>query len=111
MMMIYIDSANSKLIVGRFILCEGLNTRAALSELRCTCSDTSVLSASHLLKSLICSLSICSLVVDIRVSDFTGLDRPPCLWHSGQQDPKCACFLSGGRGGASSSLFRCCFCQ
>lgn len=63
------------------------------------------------LKSLICSLSIRSLVVDIRVSDFTGLDRPPRLWHSGQRDPKCACFLSGGRGGASSSLFRCCFCQ
>lgn len=45
--MIYIDSANSKLIVGRFILCQGLNTRAALSEVRCTCSDTSVLSAGH----------------------------------------------------------------
>lgn len=47
MMMIYIHSANSKLIVGPFILCEGLSTRAALSEPRCTCADTFVLSAGH----------------------------------------------------------------
>lgn len=46
-MMIYIDSANLQLIVGRFILCQGLNTRAALSGARCTCTDTFVLSVGR----------------------------------------------------------------
>lgn len=44
-------------------------------------------------------LSICSPVVDKRVSDYTGLHRPQCMWHSGQWDTQSACFLSGVKGG------------
>jgi len=62
-----------------------------------------------LLESLICRFvkfppDPPSLSVEKRVSDYTGPDRPRCLWHSG--DSQSACFLSlEWRGVAYSSMF------